>query len=158
MSILFSRQLERARLPSGEVDLDVLGVLVNSAYEEAARDRRRTDRSMALMIEELEQVHSRLLGALDVVPEGFALFDSEDRLVLWNRQYLELYGDSRDLIVKGVRFDDMLRGGLERGQYPDAVGREEEWLARRLTQHAQARTSQEVPASVVPELSTIAAR
>ena len=143
MSTLFARQLERARRPSGEIDLDLLGGLVTSAYEEAVRDRRRTDRSMNLMIEELEQVHSRLLDALDVVPEGFALFDSEDRLVLWNRQYLELYGESRDLVVKGVRFADMLRGGIERGQLPDAIGQEDEWLARRLAQHAQARNSQE---------------
>src|SRR5580704_10983214 len=31
----------------------------------------------------------------------------------------------------------MLRGGLARGQYPEAVGREEEWLSERLAAHRQ---------------------
>src|SRR6266851_460035 len=55
MERLFPRQLAKATGPTGEVDLKVLGDLVVDAYEQAERDRRRTDRSIKLMIEELEE-------------------------------------------------------------------------------------------------------
>ncbi|HZW75052.1 MAG TPA: EAL domain-containing protein, partial [Caldimonas sp.] len=62
-----------------------------------------------------------------------------DRLVLWNRRYDEFYAATADLRVPGVRFEDMLRGALARGLYPDAVGREEAWLAHRLALHRAAK-------------------
>ena len=37
----------------------------------------------------------------------------------------------------GTRFEDILRYGLERHQYAEAIGREEEWLQERLRQHYQ---------------------
>src|ERR1700694_4755824 len=55
MEKLFARQLAKATAPTGEVDLKVLGDLVANAYEQADRDRRRTDRSIKLMSEELEK-------------------------------------------------------------------------------------------------------
>src|SRR5258708_23089478 len=55
MEKLFARQLAKANRPTGEVDLKILGDLVVDAYEQAERDRRRTDRSIKLMIEELEE-------------------------------------------------------------------------------------------------------
>src|SRR5215213_1966650 len=58
MNKLFTRQLAQAKREMGEVDLDVLATLVGAAYEEAERDRERTDRSLRLMADELEQVHT----------------------------------------------------------------------------------------------------
>ncbi len=59
MDKLFARQLAKATLPSGEVDLNILGDLVGKAYAQAERDRRRTDRSIQLMVEELEEASQR---------------------------------------------------------------------------------------------------
>jgi diguanylate cyclase (GGDEF)-like protein len=56
MHKLFARQLAKATGATGEVDLKVLGDLVVDVYEQAERDRRRTDRSIKLMVEELEEV------------------------------------------------------------------------------------------------------
>jgi PAS domain S-box-containing protein len=81
--------------------------------------------------------HTRLIEALDVVPEGLAILDANDRYVLWNKRYAELYTDSFDAIAPGMSFEEVLRFGLERGQYPDAEGCEEEWLRERLGRHAQ---------------------
>src|SRR5260370_36367612 len=55
MEKLFARQLAKATRPTGEVDLKILGDLVVDAYEQAERDRRRTDRSINLMIAQLEE-------------------------------------------------------------------------------------------------------
>ena len=47
MHRLFARQLTKATRPTGEVDLKILGDLVVDVYEQAERDRRRTDRSIS---------------------------------------------------------------------------------------------------------------
>lgn len=143
MQKLFDRQLMQARSATGEIDLTKLRELVVGAYEEMDRDLRRTDRSITLMIEELEQTHQQLVEAFEVVPEGLALFDADDCYVMWNRRYAELYKQSVDLIAVGARFEDVLRGGLARGQYPDAKGREDEWLAARLARHRVASSTHE---------------
>jgi diguanylate cyclase (GGDEF)-like protein len=59
MHKLFARQLVRATGPTGELDLKILGDLVVDVYEQAERDRRRTDRSIQLMVEELEEATER---------------------------------------------------------------------------------------------------
>ena len=67
-----------------------------------------------------------------MVPEGLVVFDEHDRYKLWNHRYLELYADPADMITAKCRFEDFLRAGLASSQYPEAKGREEEWLADRL--------------------------
>jgi len=59
MDNLFARQLAKSTGASGEVDLKILGDLVEDAYEQSDRDRRRTDRSIKLMIEELEEASEK---------------------------------------------------------------------------------------------------
>jgi diguanylate cyclase (GGDEF)-like protein/PAS domain S-box-containing protein len=86
--------------------------------------------------QEAQAAHARLVEAFDVVPEGIAMMDADDRLMLWNSQYAETYRATGNVIVAGMRFEDLLRKGLARGQYADAIGREEEWLAARLAGHA----------------------
>jgi diguanylate cyclase (GGDEF)-like protein/PAS domain S-box-containing protein len=87
--------------------------------------------------------HATLVDALDVVPEGLAIFDPADRYVLWNQRYAELYANSRDALAPGMRFEDMLRAGLANDQYPDAKGREEAWLQERLARHALPQSTHE---------------
>ena len=74
----------------------------------------------------------RLREALNVLPEGIVFLDAEGRYVLWNDAYAEIYAKSADLFREGVKLADTLRVGVERGDYPEAIGREEEWLAERL--------------------------
>lgn len=76
-----------------------------------------------------------LLAALEALPDGFVLFDADDRIALYNERYRELYRDSADLIAVGTRYEQGLREGVRRGQYPEARGREEAWIAERLRQH-----------------------
>ena len=85
------------------------------------RDRRRGDLARA-----------RLLDAFNILPEGLALLDNEDRFVLWNKRYVELYPEIAEFIEVGRRFEDVIRLALANGQFPKAQGREEEWLARRM--------------------------
>ncbi len=87
---------------------------------------------------EIQRGAALLRGAIEAIDEAFVLFDPQDRLVLCNEKYLRLYATSRDLLVPGNTFEHILREGVRRGQYPAAVGREEEWVAARLRAHREA--------------------
>jgi signal transduction histidine kinase len=74
----------------------------------------------------------RLTAAIEAMPEGVVFLDEEGRYILWNERYAEIYHRSADLFEPGRKLADTLRIGVERGDYPDAIGREEEWLEARL--------------------------
>ncbi|WP_309643370.1 response regulator [Phenylobacterium sp.] len=99
-----------------------------------ARDIGRTLGGRALVAAEAEalRAEARLREAIDALPEGVVFLDAEGRYVLWNRRYAEIYHRSADLFRPGARLADTLRVGVARGDYPDAVGREDEWLAARM--------------------------
>ena len=76
-----------------------------------------------------------LVSAIETLPDGFVLYDADDRLVICNERYREIYAKSAPAIVQGARFEDIARYGLEHGEYADAEGREEEWLENRMAAH-----------------------
>jgi diguanylate cyclase (GGDEF)-like protein/PAS domain S-box-containing protein len=76
--------------------------------------------------------HKRLREALEILPQGIVFLDGEGRYILWNQKYADIYKRSADLFRVGVRLEDTLRIGVARGDYPAAVGREEEWIKERL--------------------------
>ena len=122
MHRLFTRQLEQATKPDGEVDVDLLGRLVVEAYAQADRDISRTDRSISLMVDELDQLNRTLeaqvadrtlaLGdseaelraqnmrfdaAINNMSLALLMFDADGRLVIHNRRYCEMYSLAPDL-------------------------------------------------------------
>jgi diguanylate cyclase (GGDEF)-like protein/PAS domain S-box-containing protein len=103
---------------------------------EAARAEAERAKSEALI------AHQHLREAFEAVPEGLVLFDADDRLVMWNRRYAEMYPATSN-IKAGTRFEDVLWDGIANEQYPAARGREKEFVAERLAQHNLARSSVE---------------
>jgi PAS domain S-box-containing protein len=83
----------------------------------------------------IERSERILRTAIDAIDEGFVLYDPEDRLVYCNERYREVYPQIADLIVPGAHFEDLVRGGIQRGLFPDAAGREDEFLAERMAMH-----------------------
>jgi diguanylate cyclase (GGDEF)-like protein/PAS domain S-box-containing protein len=81
---------------------------------------------------EARKSHERLRQAVELLPQGIVILDPEGRYVLWNKQYSEIYSKTADLFAEGARLEDTLRVGVARGDYPEAAGHEEEWIARRL--------------------------
>ncbi|HWA21337.1 MAG TPA: EAL domain-containing protein [Caulobacterales bacterium] len=77
-----------------------------------------------------------LRAAVDALPEGIVFLDPEGRYILWNKRYAEIYAKSADLFQPGARLADTLRIGVQRGDYPESAGREEEWIAERLAKLA----------------------
>ena len=105
------------------------GILVHVATDITAMKTAEQD---------AERSRGLLENALSALPDAFAYYDQDDRLVICNDKYREFYPRSAELMEPGVRFEDLLRRGVERGEYAEAIGREEAWIAERLARHAAA--------------------
>ncbi|MFD1157117.1 ATP-binding protein [Roseovarius aestuarii] len=70
--------------------------------------------------------------AIEALSEGIAVYDSQHRLVTCNQRYVDMFPMIGDLIERGAVWEDLVRAGAERGQYADAIGRVEEYMAERL--------------------------
>jgi signal transduction histidine kinase/CheY-like chemotaxis protein len=88
--------------------------------------------AVKLAEQQAQRAEARLREAINVLPEGLVFLDPEGRYVLWNEKYAEIYHRSADLFREGAKLADTLAVGVARGDYPEAVGREEVWLAERL--------------------------
>jgi diguanylate cyclase (GGDEF)-like protein/PAS domain S-box-containing protein len=93
-----------------------------------ARIRADAEAAMAAA----QQSNARLREAIDILPQGIVFLDAEGRYILWNEKYGEIYEKSADQFKPGARLEDALRVGVARGDYPEAAGREEEWITERL--------------------------
>ncbi|NJN05632.1 MAG: PAS domain-containing protein [Rhodobacteraceae bacterium] len=98
----------------------------------ALRDSQ--EKRMALEAEAQAQ-RSTILTAIETIPDGFALFDAEDRLVLVNERYRKLFSHVADILEPGTRFEDILRLQVERGsvdtfELPGAA-----WIEEKIAQH-----------------------
>jgi diguanylate cyclase (GGDEF)-like protein/PAS domain S-box-containing protein len=100
---------------------------------EIARTRAEAEAAIA----DARKSHERLREAIELLPQGIVFLDAEGRYILWNKQYAEIYSRSADLFAEGARLEDTLRIGVARGDYPEAAGREEQWIAERLTRMHQ---------------------
>jgi diguanylate cyclase (GGDEF)-like protein/PAS domain S-box-containing protein len=143
---LIAKQIAKATDAAGAVDVDKLVELIGSAYDEFDRDRRRTDRSMSLMIEEVDAVNhnlERLVAkrsaelqarerdlqaqnvrfdiAINNMTQGLLLFDSESRLIVCNQSYIAMYGLSPDIVRPGITLRDLVGHRRQIGSFDGDV-------------------------------------
>jgi diguanylate cyclase (GGDEF)-like protein len=149
---LVAKQIAKATDATGAVDMGKLVALVGGAYDEFDRDRRRTDRSMSLMIEEIDAINRNLeqlvakrtselrsreedLQAQNVrfdtaisnMTQGLLLFDSSQQLVVCNQRYIEMYGLSAGTVKPGCSFREIIAHRKATGSF---AGDEDEYCAR----------------------------
>ncbi len=73
-----------------------------------------------------------LMLAIETIDDAFALFGADDRLVICNERYREIYALTAPVLKPGVSFDEIERFALKQGQLADGIGREEEWMRDRM--------------------------
>jgi signal transduction histidine kinase/DNA-binding response OmpR family regulator len=148
MHRLLRRQLKKYLGIEGEVPpaLQPFLAAVDTAYADFDSDRAMLERSLELSSKELSdardeatEARRRLTDALESISEGFFFYDADDRMVLCNSRYRELFPSMADVYRPGLEFEEMLRTVVERGIVADAVQRPEEWISRRLAQHRNPR-------------------
>lgn len=79
-----------------------------------------------------------LLAALDLIDQGFTLFDSDLKLVAWNRPFVRLLDFPESLMQFGTPFDAFIRCNAQRGEY--GPGDVEVLVADRVTAARQFRS------------------
>jgi len=128
--------------PSGEPDRDGAGPGAPPPHEQVAElqsrlqaevaERERVARALHASEDRARRAENRLRQAIESVAAGIALWDADDRLVLANQRYLDLYAAVAAEITPGVSFAQLARLLAASGLIPGAIGREEAWLAERL--------------------------
>ena len=58
-----------------------------------------------------------LQAGLDLIDQGFTVFDAELRLVAWNRAFLRLLDFPEHLAYPGAPFESFIRHNAEKGEY-----------------------------------------
>ncbi|MEM7524102.1 MAG: PAS-domain containing protein, partial [Pseudomonadota bacterium] len=118
-------------------------VMLESQVRERTRDLERTlsllndsNARLAAANEVAQQARGALYNALEAVEEGFALFDSDDLMVMCNSRFCRQMPDVWDRLSEGMRFDDYVRMVSE-SAYLDRkeVGAPEDWAKQRRNLH-----------------------
>jgi signal transduction histidine kinase/DNA-binding response OmpR family regulator len=95
--------------------------------------RARDGDLVSLGINITEQM--RIWAAIEAIPDGFVLFDREDRLLTCNQRFRDIFALTAPVMRPGVTFEEILKFGLSKGQYDVEEGTEAEWLSERMAQH-----------------------
>ncbi|WP_316013240.1 PAS-domain containing protein [Roseobacter sp. HKCCA0434] len=86
---------------------------------------------------EIEAARANLAEAIETINEGFALFDPEERLVLFNSRFCRDMADISDELESGMQFADYI-ALISRSRYlslPDHQS-PEDWVSARLALHS----------------------
>ncbi len=159
-----------ARLASGHVEyrrasgrpiFDAHGAF--KGYRGVTRDETREveARRRAQAAEEL------LSRAVESIADEFAIYDADDRLVMMNSKFRESFAKFPGGDPTGKTFEELVRADIALGYYPEAMGREEAFVAERVAAHRRGhvhifRNSQgrwtQARDQVLPDGTTVAIR
>lgn len=124
--------MHESRTPSGMtvcVRLDITDLIAQRHQAEAARQASQHSRQL-------------LERAVEALPVSIEIFNEQDQLVLYNQQLSRMYPHINYAAHLGSSFADILRDSVGRGLVPSAQGREEAWIAERLSEHGRRQSSQ----------------
>ena len=123
---------ERAALLEDQVrqrtrDLEHALSLLNASNAEL-EDARRT----------AERAHANMAGAIEAIEEGFALFDKDDALLMYNSRFALHFPDVHTRVANGMRFADYI-DLVSESRYLDREdgSSAEEWAHRRMRRHRE---------------------
>lgn len=124
-------------LTAGNYDVEVpeeggdeLGSMARTLrlFRSNAMERQRLE-------EEAEGQRRTIAAALEAISDGFVLFDAEDRILLANSKYCEIFPDYEQSDLPGRSIEEILRRRLVNGQVNLRGTPPEEWIADRLRVH-----------------------
>jgi len=118
------------RLSAGEIDVemdhgvrsDEIGKMANAihVFRKNIIDKDRVEQTLA--------------EAIEAITEGFSLYDAEDKLVVCNSHYREMFSYGPDTVIPGMSFERIVGSAVGR-VVVEGAGDGQAWLAQRLEQH-----------------------
>ncbi|NOW46079.1 signal transduction histidine kinase [Novosphingobium sp. SG751A] len=109
-----------------------------AALENALFSLNEANADMAEAHRDADAARVRLRDAIESLPDGFALFDADDRLLLHNEAYLGFWPALRGRDLSSVTFGEIAEMAAQSGLPVGSLVSRERWLADRLSQHAKA--------------------
>lgn len=88
--------------------------------------------------EELRLARERLVDAIENVNAGFAMFGPDERLVICNQNFRQMFERCEEIIRPGVTFEEILHEFVRRGGRIDGVEEMEPWIQKRMEAYRQA--------------------
>ncbi|MDG2258704.1 MAG: PAS-domain containing protein [Paracoccaceae bacterium] len=131
----FSQEITPANIEIVKT-LEHVGAQLGSVSE-----RKTAEAEVKKSREEAELAHSRMTDALEVIGQGFVLFDKDDNIALFNSKYAERTKKilGRDPLV-GDNFEAIMRASAEVNYIPDSMEDKEHWVRRILDERRETKT------------------
>ena len=83
----------------------------------------------------MEESAHRLIAAIETSPELFVIYGPDDRITVTNQKFRDINRAALGSAAMGLTFEEHIRRIVKAGLVPEAIGREEEWIAWRLERH-----------------------
>ena len=82
------------------------------------------------------RAQKRLMEAIENISDGIALFNADDRLVLYNKQYTKMWPGTQDVIRPGAQYADLVRAVAEKRAVIQGASMDtESYVAERVASH-----------------------
>ena len=98
-------------------------------------ERRRLEQQRQQAEAQARRAQTQLGEAIEAISEGFVLYDADDRLVICNERFKEMYADLAIQIQAGTQYETILRAVAATGLIPAASRDTETWVAEQLERH-----------------------
>ena len=133
------RRLNRAvgEMADGHYDVEIpreggdeFGAMAKtlSLFQESVIERQKLE-------EEAERQRRTIAAALEAISDGFVLYDPDDRVLIANSKYCEIFPSYKLSSLQGKNFREILAQELAKG-HTDLQGESpEEWIDQRLRRH-----------------------
>ena len=99
-------------------------------------ERMEAEEKVRQAMQRSAEAEARLTDAIENISEGFVFYDADNRLVLGNSKWRDLYGYSKEDAPPGIAHDDLLGLDMERGVIATGDGVGSDYVRSR-TAHRQ---------------------
>ena len=76
-----------------------------------------------------------IYSAMALLDHGFILFDADDRMVMCNDRFRQVYSEILDKLTPGVSFEEIMRASVDRQMQFGSEEEKQAWIRQRLEQH-----------------------
>ena len=99
--VSFDREIETAEFPSAD------GGSV-AVYRDVTQ--------LAAAQHQVKESQQRLLDSIEAIGDGIMIFDRDDRVMIWNRRYVEIFPELAKLLAPGLRIEELRARAIDQAQ------------------------------------------